>query len=129
MRIAVLLGLVIFCISFVGDIYSYFFEMPNEDIFADLSSKLIIGLVITYCAIGINRTQYEIKDKTLVVRSFLAKNKTINLSEIREIKQVRAWPFFYTKIFFINGRKRNMLPIENRNEFIQIINQMLSNRP
>ena len=123
MRISVLLGLVIFCISFAGDIYVHFFEMPNEDIFPDLSIKLIIGLGITYCAISINKTKYEIKDKTLIVSSFLVKDKIINLSEIREIKQVRACPFFYTKIFFINGCKRNMLPIESRNAFIQIINQ------
>jgi hypothetical protein len=71
---------------------------------------------------------YEIKNNSIIIRSFFTKDKHINFFEIIKVEKVGIWPLSYIKIYLINGRKVNILPLDNQNIFFITLNEGLSKK-
>jgi hypothetical protein len=125
LRIVAYFSAVVVSCELLLTIYKYF----NNDLigvsFVDFFVIFVCNLVLVYCAISFNKMEYEIKDKSLVIKNFMKKDKHYLFSEIEKIEEARAWPFTYIRMFFKNNKKRNIIPLDNQKEFIQSIHRNL----
>ena len=82
-RIISILCSVIFLFSLLVDFYefNYFITYDNNDL-PDLIINIIVGIFFIYSAIAFNKDEYELKDKVIIIKSFLTKTKYVNFSEI-----------------------------------------------
>ena len=114
----------LFCLALLRDAYIYFAAGINSSSFQ--VNVILIGctLVLAFIALKANFSIFRIVDNEIVISSFLRKDKHYPISKI-EFVEFLSDRFSVIKIYFSNEEKITMMPIENENEFIEILNERL----
>ena len=118
LRIITTLAAIVVCSDILITVYT---STDNEliGIFSlDFVVMLACGLVLVYCAISFNKIEYEIKDQEVVFKDIMRKDRSYAYSEIEEIEEARAWPFRYMRLVLKNNKKRSIMPLNNKRDFL-----------
>ena len=123
-RIIVNVIAILFCLALLRDAYIYFANEINSSSFQ--VNIILIGctLVLAFIAIKSNFSVYRIVGNELIICSFPMKEKYYPISKI-EIVELLSDRFPVIKIYFSNEEKIAIMPIENDNEFIEILSERL----
>lgn len=119
-RIIISLIAILFCIAILRDTYKYFYYEFDSNTF---QINLILAgctLVLVFFALNSNSLIYRIFDDEIAIKSFLKKEKKYSISKI-EVVEILSDRFSIIKIFFTDGKKITLMPIENETQFIEIL--------
>jgi len=125
LRFTVNIIAIIFCGNIILTICRFILDDSDIISIQTFIIMLVCSIAIAHCAISFHKTEYEVKDETLIISEFLKRGKIYLFSEISKIEEAEAGPFTYIKLFLKDNKKHNIPPLDNQKKFINIINAKL----
>ncbi len=123
-RIILSLIAMLFCMALLKDGYMYLLNGKSSS--SVQVNLILIGctLVLVFFALKSIVSTYRITDEELTVRSFLKKDRCYPISQI-EVVELISERFAIIQLHFSDGKKAILEPIDNENEFIEILKEKL----
>ncbi len=95
-------------------------------LFSEVTFRIVCCLVLVSCAMNLIMLEYRINHDALIIKDFIRREKKYPFSQISKLEEVQAWPFKYIRILHNGNKLRNIVPLDNQDQFVKLIQEKIN---